>query len=183
MTREEMMLVLKNAPTAVELTALTTEETLECTYITSKGIGYEWRSMFDWPVALLKLNGDEKLCAIIDKANQSILSFDDVQNTDLYNFYLSENEDDSNVEALNNFFEHIKYLSLCENGEIYAYALEGKAYFFETYEKFKQSFSDNFAKCDITWEEMADTNLMEWYERISTEEFEIPLIEYTEEQN
>lgn len=61
MNRDEMLKILHSLKLGVELTALTTEEALDCTYVTSKGVFHEWRALYDWPYYTLKNTDCNKL--------------------------------------------------------------------------------------------------------------------------
>ena len=54
MTRDEMLNTLHSINVAVRLTALTSENALECLYMTSRGTKEEWIGLNEWPVSIKK---------------------------------------------------------------------------------------------------------------------------------
>ena len=54
MNRAEMLNKLHTTPVSVRLTALDSEGSLECLYMTSKGTKEEWIGINDWPVSIIE---------------------------------------------------------------------------------------------------------------------------------
>jgi hypothetical protein len=94
MNRDEMLAILHSLQLGVELTALTTEEALDCTYVTSKGVFHEWRALFDWPFYALNNIDCEKFLEIKNKVKQHTLTLEDLEGTELKNLYSSEMGED-----------------------------------------------------------------------------------------
>lgn len=176
MEREEMLEKLKNINVGVKLVALTSEVALECTYVTSEGIGYEWRSLYDWPTcAVIKNVSSELLCTVKEKLASKTLTLSDIEKTSLEQFYFGEKI------SVGDFFSHVQDVdTLCGN-ELYALSIDEKVYFYVDYKSFENAFQKNYAICDTYWENMSDEDLEEWINRLENEEWSIPLDEFNGE--
>jgi hypothetical protein len=167
MNRDEMLTILHGLKLGVELTALTTEEALECIYVTSKGFFHEWRALCDWPYYRLNNTDCGKLLEIKNKVKQHRLTFEDLENTEFKNLYSSEMGED--VDSVNMFFANIDNISCCDDGKLYVFVDDDVAYFFETYSAFEKAFEERLI-LDVLWEDMSDDELAEWVERVTHED-------------
>ncbi len=177
MNRNEMLTILHSLKLGVELTALTTEEAFECTYVTSKGYFYEWRAMHDWPYYRLHNTDSEKLLEIKRKVKQHTLTFEDLEDTKLKNLYPSEMGKD--VDSVNMVFANIDNISCCDDGKLYVFVDGDVAYFFETYSAFEKAFQERLI-LNTSWEDMSDAELAEWVERVTNEELTFQFAEWEE---
>ena len=166
MNRDEMLSILHNLKVGVELTALTTEEALECTYFTSKGTGYEWRALDDWPYYTVIINDCNKFLEIQEKAKKQTLTYQDLETTELEKLYSSAVG--KNIVSVNMFFEHLDNISLHDNGILYVLVDDGVAYFFKTFSAFEEAFEERLV-LDTLWENMSDDELAAWIERVTDE--------------
>jgi hypothetical protein len=177
MNRDEMLTVLHSLKLGVELTALTTEEALDCTYVTSKGVFHEWRALHDWPYYTLNITDCEKLLETKKKVKQHTLTFEDLEDTELKNLYSSEMGED--FDSVNMFFANIDNISCCDDGKLYVSVDDDIAYFFETYSAFEKAFEKRLI-LNILWEDMSDDELAEWVERVTHEELTFQFAEFEE---
>jgi hypothetical protein len=168
MNRDKMLTILHSLKLGVELTALTTEGALDCTYVTSKGFFNEWRELFDWPYYRLTITDCEKLLEIKKKVEQRTLTFEDLEGTEFKNLYSSEMGDD--IDLVNIFFSNIDNISCCVDSKIYVSVDDDVAYFFETYNAFEKAFEERLI-LDVLWEDMSDDELAEWVQRVTQEDF------------
>jgi len=177
MNRDEMLKILHSLKLGVELTALTTEEALDCTYVTSKGVFHEWRALYDWPYYTLNNTECKKLLEIKRKAKQHTLTFEDIEATELKNLYSSEMGED--LDSVNIFLANIDNVSRCDDGRLYVSVDDDVAYFFETYSAFEKAFEERLI-LSIFWEDMSDDELAEWVERVTHEELTFQFAEFDE---
>lgn len=177
MNRNEMLTILHSLKLGVELTALTTEEALECTYVTPRGLFYEWRALLDWPYYKLKNIDCGELAEIQARVRKQALRFEDLENTELKNLYFSEMGED--LDSLNIFFKTIDNIYLCDSGNLYVSVVDGVAYFFETYSGFARAFEEHLV-LNTLWEDMSDDELTEWVERVTHEELNFQFVEFEE---
>jgi hypothetical protein len=168
-------MILHKLKLGVELTALTAEHALECTYITSHGVFHECIPLEDWP--FYKINDIEcgKLPEIIEKVKTRSLSPIDLKNTWLEELYHAEVGADSDL--LNDFFSNVISIITFSAGEAYAHVRDEVAYFFETQIEFERDFESHIAPEITCWEDMSDDELAEWFERVANETPTFPMTE------
>jgi hypothetical protein len=166
MNRDEMLTILHNLKLGVELTALTSEGALECTYVTSKGTGYEWRALDDWPYYTVRINDCNKFRKTQEKAKKKALTYNSLETTELKKLYSSEMGE--NIDSVNTFFKHLNNVSLSDDGILYVLVDDCVAYFFETCSAFEEAFEERLG-LDTLWEDMSDDELAEWVERVTDE--------------
>ena len=177
MTRDEMLSILHRLKLGVELVALTAEEALECTYITSKGICYEWRGLYDWPHYKLKNSNFDKLQDIWKKVKNNTLTLGDLEDTEFRT--LCSSEMGADPDFLNMFFRNIDKICCSDEKTIYVSVDDDVAFFFETYSAFEKAFEERLS-LDRSWEDMPDDELAEWIERVSNDELRFPFSEFEE---
>ena len=171
-----MLEKLNSINVGVELVALTSEDALECTYVTSEGTGYEWRSLYDWPTcAIIKNVSTELFNKVKEKLARKTLSFLDIKGTSLEQFYFGEQI------SIGDFFSNMQEIDTIYNNELYALSIGEKVYFYDNYKSFETAFKKNYAICDTYWENMSDEELEEWINRLDNEEWNIYLEEFNGE--
>ena len=177
MNRNEMLTILRSLKLGVELTALTTEEALDCVYVTSNGIFHGWRALYDWPYYRLKNIDYKKLLEIKQKVKKRTLKIEDLEGTELKSLYSSAMKE--GLDSAVSFFANIDRVSHCDYGILYVCVDVDTAYFFETYSAFEKAFEERLI-LNILWEGMSDNELAEWVERVTHQELTFQFAEFEE---
>ncbi len=184
MTREEMLEKLHGISPGVELVALTSEYALERTFVCKKGIDYDWVS-FDEPWPAIKITDltEDILFRIKDKLRNKCLSEDDLSGTQLLSMIngFGKNSDICNACA------GLQDMTLGKEQSLYVlcdlYANTTTFYFYTNYELFAEAFEDLYISAPTKWEDLSDEDLASWIERLEFEFIDIPLCEYSVEDD
>ena len=180
MNREEMLQKLHTISIGVELTALTSENALECEYVMSTGTRYEWIGLYDWPVYALNLPEDFNLESIKKALADGTFNDSQIAGTDLeklYSEYLSTGHEETSP---NDFLSQLISISTLEASVLYAFISEDKVLFFGSYKLLEAAFADQYVDGATPWESYSDEDLAEWIERLETEFEGIPLSSFKE---
>ncbi len=184
MTREEMLEKLHSISPGVELVALTSEYALERTFVCKKGIDYDWVS-FDEPWPAIKITDltEDILFGIKDKLRNKCLSEDDLSGTQLLSMIngFGKNSDICNACA------GLQDMTLGKEQSLYVlcdlYTNPTTFYFYTDYELFAEAFEDLYICVTTKWEDLSDEDLASWIERFEFEFSDIPLCEYSVEDD
>lgn len=175
MNREEIITILRELRPAAELVALPNEGALECTYITSHGVFFEWLPLDGWPFYKVNNVDRNELSRIIAKSRQRNLSEIDLKTTWLGALY--NTEVGVGVDFLNDFFSPIISLVPSITGEVYVHVRDDAAYFFETRIEFEAELESHLSPKVVRWEDMPDEELARWVVLVTNEANTFPMIE------
>lgn len=178
MKREEIIKKLHAIGCGVELTIMSSEGAIECSYITPKGYGYEWRSIDDWPLVRLSRISRDLIKKIKEKSTSKSLSYDDILGTEFALLYDEYNEE--NKINIINFFKNILLIDdSCNVDNLYVIVNDNCPYFYVDYKQFEKKFYETIALCDTEWEELSDEELIEAVEKCE-EGLNIPMRTYSD---
>jgi hypothetical protein len=178
MNREEMLQKLHSIKIGVELTALVSEDALECEYVMSSGTRYEWIGLNDWPAYSLSLSPDIDFALLKQELANRSLDLSRIVGTDLeklYNEYMASNDEGvSLVEFLSGLVD----VSAIEENVLYALVLEDGVRFFGSNAQLEAAFESQCLGATTAWETYSEEELAQWIDRLETEFSSIPLASF-----
>ena len=169
MNRDEMLKKLHSVRISVALTALVSEDALECEYVTSEGTKYEWISLCDWPAYSLRLPANFDLELLKQKLSNGMCDNSAIAETNiekLYSNYWSTVDDSVTLDA---FLAPLANISSIDNNTLYSLFTEDGVLFFGSYRQFEEAFEKYFGHGVTPWETYSDSELAKWLERIECE--------------
>jgi hypothetical protein len=180
MSREEMLQKLHSTKIGVELTALVSENALECEYVMSTGTKYEWIGLYDWPVYELNMPKGFNITLLKQALLDCTFCDSQIAATDvkkMYSEYVSSGHKDV---PLSDFLSRLVDVSSFDGNVLYALNAGDEVLFFGTYEQLEVYFEKQHASAVTPWETYTDEELAHWLERIETEFKSIPLVSFDE---
>lgn len=175
MNREEITNILRKIKPGAELAALPTEGALECTYITSLGVFFEWIPLDGWQFYKVNNIDHISLSKIIEKAKLRNLSIADIKNTWLGELY--DSELGGEIRLLNDFFSNITSLNPANAREVYVHVRDVAAHFYATRIEFEAELESHLSSKVLRWEDMSDDELAQWVEKVTKDTPSFPMIE------
>lgn len=178
MNREEMLQKLHSIKIGVELTALVSENALECEYVMSSGIRYEWIGLNDWPAYSLSLSPDFDFTLLKKELANGSLDISRIAGTDLeklYNEYVASGHEGV---SLLDFLSGLEEVCALDGNTLYALTSEDGVRFFGTYEQLEATFESQCLGATTAWETYSDEELAQWINRLETEFNGVPLASF-----
>ena len=171
MTREEMLSKLRALPFALIDPSSDWEDigfTERPIWVNSKGYGY---IMCDEPCSTYEVEGVslEKWNTIHSKLTARTLLLEDIEGTSLVELLdeITNNCFSEGSDALSEVLSGLTALPVDEIDRIYGLETYDGWQFFSTVEAFNNAFERDW--CDFAWDELSDTILKEWLDRLSVE--------------
>jgi hypothetical protein len=180
MNREEMLKRLHTISIGVELTALISENALECEYVMPTGTHYEWIGLYDWPVYALNLPKNFNLDSVKTALANGTFNDSQIAGTDiekLYSEYLSTGHEETSPAV---FLSQLINVSSLAESVLYALISEDKVLFFGSYKLLAAALENQHVGGATPWESYSDDELAAWIDRLETEFKDIPLSSFEE---
>ena len=181
MNRTEMINALKAAGLRATPTVATEDMGLQYDYSTPEGAGTSFGGMGSWPALAFGPINPEQWKKIIEEVQSGSLTVETLAETGLDemfgSIYTLDKLDPADV--LKNILlvasQSGVFYCLFDTGMYYA----EKPEFFASLEELEKAFIDNYCRDIISWDEMDDSEIENWYSRLSDDLSEFAIYHYS----